>query len=435
LIQQDEYKQRRKQLMRIAGEDAVVVLPATPERFRNSDVAYPYRQNSDFYYLTGFAEPDALLVLRPGAENGETILFCRRKDPDKEIWDGPMAGQQGAVADFGMDKALDIAELDETFPELLIGRERVFYTFGLDVEFDHHLMNFINELRQSPATRQAAPDEYVSLDHFLHDMRLYKSRKEMSCLSTSARIAVAAHERAMRACQPGMHEYELAAELHYEFNRANCGPAYQPIVGSGDNTCILHYVRNNATMHDGDLVLIDAGAEYDGYASDITRTFPVNGRFSSEQRAIYDLVLAAQTAAIEVIRPGSHWEEPHQAAAHVIAEGLIDLGLLTQSLDDVLAEESYRNFFMHKTGHWLGLDVHDVGDYQVDNEPRLLESGMVLTVEPGIYINPNDESVDPRWRGIGVRIEDDVAVTSRGHKVLSKRLVREADDVEALMAS
>lgn len=435
MIQQDEYRQRRKQLMRIAGEDAVVILPASPERFRNSDVTYPYRQNSDFYYLTGFAEPDALLVLRPGDGDGEAILFCRRKDPDKEIWDGPMAGQQGAIDDFGMDRALDIAELDDQLPALLTGRERVFYTFGLDIDFDHHLMSCINELRQHSATRRAAPAEYVSLDHFLHDMRLYKSRKEMSCLSTSARVAVAAHERAMRVCQPGMHEYELAAELHHEFNRAHCSAAYQPIVGSGVNSCVLHYVSNGARMRDGDLVLIDAGAEYDGYASDITRTFPVNGRFSSEQRAIYEVVLRAQKAAIETIRPGSDWEAPHEAAARVIAEGLIDLGLMTQSLDDVLAEESYRHFFMHKTGHWLGLDVHDVGDYQVDNEPRMLESGMVMTVEPGIYISPQDQTVEPRWRGIGVRIEDDVAVTPKGHRVLSRQLVREVDDIEALMAS
>lgn len=433
MIKPEEYRHRRKQMMRIAGEDAIIIVPASPQKFRNGDVAYRYRQNSDFYYLTGFAEPDAVLVLLPGHHDAQTIMFCRKRDQHTETWDGPMAGLEGAQSDYGMDLALDIATMDDRLPDLLRDRERVFYTFGLDVDFDQQLMSCINEVRQNTSSRRHAPAEYVSLDHFLHDMRLYKSRKEITCMSSAAKISVAAHQRAMQACRPGMHEYQLAAELHYEYHLAGTRPAYLPIVGGGHNACIMHYINNSDVLNDGDLVLIDAGAEYDCYAADITRTYPVNGRFSAEQKALYEVVLASQLAAIEQVYPGSDWEAPHNAAVAVIAEGLVDLGILGPDVDAVMESGSYRDYYMHKTGHWLGLDVHDVGDYQVDKQPRMLESGMALTVEPGVYIRPNDNKVDERWRGIGIRIEDDVVVTSGGHRVLSKQLVKAADDIEAFM--
>ncbi|MGB8379086.1 MAG: aminopeptidase P N-terminal domain-containing protein, partial [Rhodanobacteraceae bacterium] len=427
MIQIREYARRRKQLMRMAGRDAIVIVPSAPERLRNNDAHYPYRQDSDFHYLTGFPEADAVLALVPGRAQGEVILFCRERDPDRERWDGPRAGQQGAVADYGMDDAFPIDDVDDILPGLIEGRSRVYYHFGRDPDFDTKLIGWVNRVRGQVRQGARAPHEFVALSHLLHDLRLYKSRSELRVMRKAATIAAEAHMRAMRTARPGMNEHAVEAELLHTFRRHGAVPSYEPIVGGGANACVLHYRANNAELGDGDLLLIDAGAELDCYASDITRTFPVNGHFSPAQRALYDIVLAAQTAAIAEVRPGRPFDAYHDAAVRVITRGLVKLGLLKGSVAKNLREHGYRRFYMHKTGHWLGLDVHDVGDYRVDGEFRVLEPGMVLTVEPGIYVAPNDRSVPARYRGIGIRIEDDVVVTAGDPEVISAAAPRTAD--------
>ncbi len=417
--------------MRMMGDDAIAILPAAPHAVRNRDVEYPYRQDSDLLYLTGFAEPDAVAALVPGRDQGEFVLFCRERDPEREIWHGPRAGIDGAVADYGADDAFPIGDLDEILPGLIEGRQRVYCTMGRYAEFDRQMMDWINAVRARVRAGGQAPHELIALDHLLHDMRLFKSRDEVRAMRKAARISVSAHERAMRVCRSGMHEYELEAEFWHEFRRNKAEPAYGIIVGGGANGCVLHYVDNDAELRDGDLVLIDAGAEYDGYAADITRTFPVNGRFSGPQREVYEIVLAAQTAAIERARPGSHWNAPHEAALEVLTQGMIDLGLLDGERDARIEDESYRRFFMHRTGHWLGMDVHDVGDYKVDDGWRELESGMCLTVEPGLYI-ASGTAAPAHLQGIGVRIEDDVHVANDGPEVLTDALPKSVADVEAL---
>jgi Xaa-Pro aminopeptidase len=435
MIGTNEFVRRRRQLMRMAGRDAIVIVPAAPERVRNNDSHYPYRQDSDFHYLSGFPEPDAVLALIPGREQGETILFCRERDAERERWDGTRAGTEGAVRDYACDDAFPIDDIDDILPGLIEGRARVYYHFGRDPEFDLKLIGWVNRVRADVRRGAVPPHEFVALSHLLHDLRLYKSRGEIRLMRKSARIAAAAHVRAMRATRPGMNEHEIEAELLHEFRRHGAVASYEPIVGGGANACVLHYRANDAELRDGDLLLIDAGAEYACYASDITRTFPVNGRFSPEQRALYDIVLAAQTAAIDEVRPGRSFDAYHEAAVRVITRGLIRIGLLEGSLEKNLREHAYRRFYMHKTGHWLGLDVHDVGDYRVDGEFRLLEPGMVVTVEPGLYVAPDLKKVPARWRGIGIRIEDDVVVTRGEPEVLTHDVPRDADAIEALMAS
>jgi Xaa-Pro aminopeptidase len=373
-------------------------------------------------------------VLAPGRSAGEFILFCRERDAERERWDGSRAGTDGAVSAYGADDAFPIDDIDDILPGLLESASRVFYTMGVYPDFDHHMAEWVRSLRGKRIRGVHPPQEFAALDHYLHDMRLFKSRAEISAMRKAAKVAVAAHRRAMLAVQPGMHEYELEAEYQYEFRRQQAVPSYPPIIGGGGNACTLHYVDNRAPLRDGDLVLVDAGCELDFYASDITRTFPVNGRFSPEQRAVYEIVLEAQLAAIDKTRAGNHWDDPHMAATRVITRGLKRLGLLSGDLRRLLREEAYRPFFMHRTGHWLGMDVHDVGDYRVGEEWRLLEPGMVTTVEPGIYIMPQP-GVPKRWHNIGVRIEDDVAVTRDGPDVLSKGLAKDPDDIERLMAS
>lgn len=429
-----EFARRRRQLMRMAGRDAIIIVPSAAERVRNNDAHYPFRQDSDFHYLTGFAEPDAVLALVPGRSQGEVILFCRERDRAREQWDGHRAGQEGAVADFGMDDAFPIDDIDDILPGLIEGRSRVYYHFGRETRFDLILMGWVNRVRSNIKQGAKPPHEFVALSHLLHDLRLYKSRSELRLMRKSAQIAAEAHVRAMRSTRPGMNENEVEAELLHTFRKHNAVPSYEPIVGGGANACVLHYRANNATLQDGDLLLIDAGAEYACYASDITRTFPVNGRFTPEQRELYDIVLAAQLAAIEEVRPGKSFEAYHLAAVRVLTQGLIRLGLLKGSLRSNLESHSYRKFYMHKTGHWLGLDVHDVGDYRVDGEFRELEPGMVVTVEPGLYIPPDLKGVPARYRGIGIRIEDDVIVTSGEPEVISAGVPKDADEIEALMA-
>jgi Xaa-Pro aminopeptidase len=434
MIEPKEYARRRRQLMRMAGPDAIVIVAAAPERVRNNDAHYPYRQDSDFHYLTGFGEPDAVLALVPGREPSETILFCRERDPERERWDGPRAGTEGAVDTFGMDDAFPIDDIDDILPGLIEGRRRVYYHFGRDTEFDLKIIGWVNRVRALVRQGAKPPHEFVALSHLLHDLRLYKSRNELRLMRKSAKIAAEAHVRAMRATQPGMNEHEIEAELLHAFRRHGAVPSYEPIVGGGANGCVLHYRANNAPLNDGDLLLIDAGAEYACYASDITRTFPVNGRFSAEQRALYDIVLDAQLVAIDEVRPGRSFDAYHQAAVRTITRGLIKLGLLQGSLEKNLREQTYRHFYMHKTGHWLGLDVHDVGDYRIDGEFRVLEPGMVVTVEPGLYIAPDQKGVPARYRGIGIRIEDDVVVTDAEPEVISAGAPKDAAAIEALMA-
>lgn len=428
-----EYRRRRRQLMEMAGDDAILVLPAASEKVRSLDTHYPYRQDSDFWYLSGFPEPDAVLVLVPGRRHGEVILFCRERDAEREAWDGARAGQEGAVADFGMDDAYPIDDLDDILPGLLEGRSRVYYHFGRDAEFDLKLIGWVNRVRSQVRHGAQPPHEFLELGHLLHEQRLFKSAAEVALMDEAARISVQAHEAAMRVARAGMHEYELQAEVERVFRANDACPAYSSIVGAGHNGCILHYRDNNARSRDGDLVLIDAGAEYRNYASDITRTFPVNGRFSAEQRALHDLVGAAQAAALAQARPGVAYEAGHLAAVTVLTEGLLRLGLLRGTLEANIAEAQYKRFYRHKTGHWIGLDVHDVGDYRLAGESRLLEPGMVFTIEPGLYVGADDTSVDARWRGIGIRTEDDVLITDTGHRVLTEGLARSADEIEAFM--
>jgi len=419
--------------MQMMDKDSVAILPAAPIRMRNRDVEYQYRPDSDFFYLTGFSEPEAVMVLVPGREHGEYILFCRENDPVMEIWNGPRAGQDGAMEQYGADDSFPIDDIDDILPGLLENKSRVFYTMGIHKDFDQRLIGWVNRLREQSRAGIHTPGEFVAIEHHLHDMRLYKSSFEITRMRKAAKISAKAHICAMQTCKPNMNEYQIEAELQHQFGTQGARfPAYSSIVGGGKNSCILHYVENSATLNDGDILLIDAGCEVECYASDISRTFPVNGVFSKEQRALYQLVLDAQYAAIEQVQPGNHWNQPHEAAVKVLTKGLIKLGLIKSTPAKAIKEELYKPFYMHRTGHWLGMDVHDVGDYKIEGEWRVLEPGMVLTVEPGLYISPM-KGVAKKWHNIGIRIEDDVLVTKHGNDVLSKNAPKEIDEIEALM--
>jgi Xaa-Pro aminopeptidase len=433
-MHQQEFAKRRRQFLSMVGRGGVAILPAAPERARNKDTLYPYRQDSDFYYLTGFDEPDAVAVFVPGRAEGEFLMFCRDRDRTREQWDGPRAGQEGAIAQFGADQALTIADVDEILPAMLEQSERIYYSVGSHAEFDQRLLGWLGQLR-SRGQAAHVPDELVALDHLLHEMRLIKSRREVAAMRRAGKIAVEAHRRAMTTVRPGWYEYQLEAELGYVFRRENSVPSYPAIVAAGANACVLHYVVNNQRIQDGDLILIDAGCEYDMYASDVTRTFPVNGRFTAAQRDIYSIVAEAQAAGIDKARPGNHWNDPHDAAVKVITRGLRDVGILKGRLPSLIKSEAYRPYFMHRTGHWLGMDVHDVGDYKVDDQWRLLEAGMVMTVEPGIYLPVGRRGLAKKWHGIGVRIEDDVLVTHGEPEMLTAGLPTTADEVETFMAT
>ena len=428
-----EFSRRRKQLMRMMGEGSIAILPASPVRTRNRDVDYPYRPDSDFYYLTGFSEPEAVAVLMPGRDHGEYLLFCRERDPEKETWNGRRAGQEGARAVFHAEDSFPITDIDDILPGLLEKCDKVYYTMGCDPGFDNRLLGWLKIIRQNARSGARTPDEFVSLEHLLHDMRLFKSKHEVKQMQRAMEVSVAAHKRAMRVCKPGMMEYEIEAELLYEFHKAGCGFAYPSIVGGGENGCILHYTDNNDELRDGDLLLIDAGAEHNCYAADITRTFPVNGKFTGEQKAVYEVVLEAQLAAIDAVKPGKQWQDPHHTAVRVLADGMSQLKILKGSADYLIETEKYKQLYMHRTGHWLGMDVHDVGDYKVGDEWRELEVGMAMTVEPGMYIAEGSPEVDERWWNIGIRIEDDVLVTEKGHKVLTHKMPKTVGDIESLM--
>lgn len=430
-----EFASRRKALSEHMADNSIAIVPAAPERVRNRDVLHPYRQDSDFYYLTGFDEPEAVLVLIPGREHGESVLFCKERNPEKELWDGFLTGPEGAIEKFGFDDAFPIADIDDILPGMIEGRSRVYYPLGKDKAFDSQVMEWVKTIRSKVRTGAHPPGEFVALEHSLHDLRLYKSAAEIKVMAKAGEISAEAHCRAMKRAKQGGFEYNLEAELIHTFmSHGARSTAYPSIVGSGTNGCILHYIENSAPLKDGDLVLIDAGCELENYASDITRTFPVNGRFSDPQKALYEVVLAAQYAAIDAVKPGNHWNHPHEAALKVLTQGLLDLGLLQGSLEEALEQEAYKPFFMHRTGHWLGLDVHDVGDYRVGDAWRVLEPGMVLTVEPGLYVAPDNTNVDPKWRGIGIRIEDDVVVTKDGCRNLSEGAPKTIAEIEAFMA-
>lgn len=432
-ISKQEFARRRQALMAQMEPNSIAILPSATPKIRNRDADYAFRQDSDFFYLSGFPEPESVLVLLPGREHGETILFCRERDREREIWDGHRAGQEGACKDYQADDAFPISDIDDILPGLIEGRERVYYSMGKDQHFDQQVMGWVNAIRAKVRSGATPPGEFLNLDHLLHDLRLYKSAAEIKIMRKAAEISAKAHSQAMRVCQPDMMEYELEAEfLHQFMKNGSRAPAYNSIVGGGKNACILHYVENNQKLKDGDLVLIDAGCELQHYASDITRTFPVNGKFSDEQKAIYQIVLDAQLAAIEEVKAGNHWNAPHEVSVKVITEGLVKLGLLKGDIDQLMEQEAYRDFYMHKIGHWLGMDVHDVGDYKIEGEWRVLEPGMIMTVEPGIYIAPDNKNVPKKWRGIGIRIEDDVLVTKTGYDILSKDVPKTVKEVEAM---
>jgi Xaa-Pro aminopeptidase len=429
----DEYKRRRRKVIETIGPDAVLILVAAPEYLRNGDAHYFYRQNSDFYYLTGFKEPEAVLVLIPQRAEGEFILFNRKRNPAAEIWTGIRAGQQGAVEIYDADEAFPIDAIDTRLPELLVGKQRIYYPIGLEAAFDAKLISWVNKVAQRIRAGINAPHELINSNDVLHEMRLRKSNNEIAMMRKAGEVSAYAHRCAMEQCRPGMKEYELAAIVIGEFARHDCfPPAYSTIVGGGVNSCVLHYIDNNARLNDGELVLIDAGGEYQYYASDITRTFPINGKYTNEQRAIYNLVLQAQLTAIKSIKPNVPWQKLQEIAARIISEGLLELGLLKGSLEEILTKHTYRQFYMHNVGHWLGLDVHDAGSYAINGRSRPLEPNFLFTVEPGIYVQPA-ENVDKKWWNIGVRIEDDVLVTQTGCEVLTKDVPKEISEIEALM--
>jgi len=433
VMHESEFKNRRQQIMRMIEDHSLVIIPSAPPKNRSRDIEYRYRQDSDFFYLTGFDEPNSILVLIPGRSEGEFILFCQERDRLKEQWEGKRYGPEGAMSDFQVDDAYPIDDIDEILPALIQTKKYIYYSMHKDREFDNKLNSWVNEKSNKPKRKQYQ-QEIISLDHLLHDMRLFKSKAEITAMKNATKIAVVAHENAIKKAHPKMFEYELESEFIYEFTRHNAGHSYNPIVGGGENACILHYVSNNAELKDGDLVLIDAGCELKYYASDITRTFPVNGRFSRAQLDIYNIVLEAQLSAISKVKKGNHFNDPHNEAVKIITQGLLDLGLLQGKISRLIENEAYRRFFMHRTGHWIGMDVHDVGDYKVDEEWRLLENGMVTTIEPGIYIG-NEKDIPKRYRNIGVRIEDMVLVKDSTPEVLSQSLVKDPTAIELMMAS
>ena len=435
MITAQEFARRRRDLMATLTKNSIAILTAAPEQVRSRDTYFPYRQDSNFFYLTGFHEPEAVLVLIPKRPQGQFILFCRERDRSREIWDGRRAGPEGAREQYGADDAFPIDDIDEILPGLLEGRDRVYYALGRNRTFDTRLLDWIDGIRARARSGAVPPDEFVDLDHLLHEARLFKTATELKVMRKAGAISARAHCRAMRAARPGLYEYQLQAEIEHAFASEGARhPAYGSIVGGGANACVLHYVENSAPLQDGDLVLIDAGCELEHYAADITRTFPVNGKFSAPQQALYEVVLAAQLAAIEAARAGNHWDEPHRVTVKIITQGLVDLGLLKGNVEDLIARNAYTDFYMHRAGHWLGMDVHDVGDYKVDNAWRLLEPGMVMTVEPGIYVAPDNRKVAKKWRGIGIRIEDDVVITRKGPEVLTAGVPKTVADIERLMA-
>ena len=436
-LTQADFQERRSILAGEIGLRSIAIIATSPVAMRNRDADYKYRADSSFFYLTGFAEPEAVAVIETfdTEEEGYSYsLFCRERNREMEIWNGYRAGIDGAMQDYDADEAYPIDLLDEGILEKLQNKDQLFYRIGHNADFDARVAKWIATASGESRRGTSAPAQVIQLDRIIDEMRLHKDDNEIELMQIASDISADAHTQAMRAVRPGMMEYALEAELNYIFGKNGGVPAYNSIVGGGENACILHYVENDKALKDGDLVLIDAAAEYQLYASDITRTFPVNGKFSPEQKALYNVVLDAQIAAINAVQIGNSYKEPHNVAVRILVQGLLDLGLMQGDIDDIIEKEAFRQFYMHGTGHWLGMDVHDVGAYKVDGEWRPYEEGMVVTVEPGVYIAPDDETVDAKWRGIGIRIEDDVVATANGPLVLTAKVVKTVEDIEALMA-
>ena len=436
LIQAD-FQERRDILAGEMGLRSIAIIATSPVAMRNRDADYKFRSDSSFFYLTGFAEPEAVAVIETfdTEEEGYSYsLFCRERDREMEIWNGYRAGVDGAVDDYDADEAYAIDLLDDEILEKLQNKDKLFYRIGQQADFDARVAKWISTASGESRKGASVPAQVIQLDRIIDELRLHKSADELELMQIASDISAEAHTRAMQMVKPGMMEYALEAELNYVFGKNGCVPSYNSIVGGGANGCILHYVENDKELKDGDLVLIDAACEYQLYASDITRTFPVNGKFSPEQKALYEVILKAQIAAIDAVRVGNSYKEPHHVAVRIMVQGLLDLGLMQGNLEEIIQKESFRQFYMHGTGHWLGMDVHDVGSYKVEGDWRTYEEGMVVTVEPGLYIAPDDETVDAKWRGIGIRIEDDVAVTKNGPRVLTAAVVKSVEEIETLMA-
>lgn len=436
-LTQADFQERRDRLAEEMGPHSIAIIATSPVAMRNRDADYKFRADSSFFYLTGFAEPEAVAIIETfeSIDEGYTYsLFCRERDREMEIWHGYRAGVDGAVEDYDADEAYAIDLLDEEIIEKLLNKQKLFYRMGQQADFDARVAKWIAEANGESRKGTSAPAQVIQLDRILDEMRLHKSPQEIELMQIASTISAQAHTRAMQAVKPGMMEYALEAELNYIFGQNGCVPSYNSIVGGGANGCILHYVENDKVLKDGDLVLIDAACEYQLYASDITRTFPVNGKFSPEQKALYNVILKAQLAAIDAVRIGNSYKEPHRIAVRILVQGLLDLGLMQGDIEQIIESESFHQFYMHGTGHWLGMDVHDVGSYKIEGEWRAYEEGMTVTVEPGLYIAPDDETVDAKWRGIGIRIEDDVVVTKNGPRVLTAAVVKTVEEIEALMA-
>lgn len=437
-LTQADFQERRDRLAEEMGPHSIAIIATSAVAMRNRDADYKFRADSSFFYLTGFAEPEAVAVIETfeSIDEGYTYsLFCRERNRDLEIWNGYRAGVDGAVDEYEADEAYAIDLLDQEIIEKLLNKQKLFYRIGQQAEFDARVSQWIAEADAQQRRGNGSPAHVIQLDRLLDEMRLHKSAKEIELMQIAANISSEAHIRAMQTVKPDMMEYALEAELNYIFGQNGCVPAYNSIVGGGANGCILHYVENDQVLKDGDLVLIDAACEYQLYAADITRTFPVNGKFSPEQKALYEVVLKAQLAAIDAVQVGNSYKEPHHVAVRILVQGLLDLGLMQGDLDQIIKSERFNQFYMHGTGHWLGMDVHDVGSYKAEGDWRNYEAGMVVTIEPGLYIAPDDETVDVKWRGIGIRIEDDVVATAEGPLVLTKNVVKSVADIEALMAT
>lgn len=428
-----EFKRRRRALMRIMGNNSIALIPAARERIRSRDTEYRYRADSNLLYLSGFDEPEALMVLVPNRKSGQYLMFCRERDQLKETWQGRRLGVDDAPEVLGADDAFPIADIDDILPGLLENKQSVFHTLGKDQAFDAQVLQWLNKARSSRSRDGGDPDTFVSLDYHVHEMRLFKSRIEINQMKQAAKLSAAAHCRVMKTAKPGMREYELEAQIVAQYKSRGAEHAFLPIVGSGANSCILHYTENNDIINDNELVLVDSGAELGYYAGDITRTFPANGQFTKAQKTLYNVVLEAQLAAIDKTRPGNHWNEPHEAAVKVLTKGLRDIGVLKGKLTQLVKDEAYKPYYMHKTGHWLGMDVHDVGEYRINGDWRVLEPGMVITVEPGLYLG-NSRNVPKEYRNLGIRIEDDVVVTRDGCEIITDAVPKSVDDIEAYMS-
>lgn len=434
-ISLQDFARRRRELMALLEPNSIAILPSAGLLPRNGDVEYRFRQDSDFHYLTGFDEYDSVFVLIPGREHGEAILFCRERDEDLERWHGKVTGPERAIQLYGLDDAFPITDIDDIVPGLIEGKSKLYYAMGVHAEFDNRVIGWVNSIAANNRSGAQPPGEFVQLGQYLHELRLFKSSQEIEVMRQAAVITGEAHSRVMSVTRPGMYEYQLEAELEYCFVRLGARtPAYPSIVGGGSNACVLHYIQNDDVLRKGDLVLVDAGGEYESYAADVTRTFPVSGKFSKAQAELYELVLEAQQAAIDQVRPGNQWNQPHDAAVAVITAGLIRLGLLQGEVDDLIEAKTYKKYYMHKTGHWLGLDVHDVGEYQVGGQWRVFETGMVTTIEPGLYVSDDCDEAPARYRGVGIRIEDNVLVTRSGNEILTSSIPKTIAEIERLMA-